>query len=215
MLTAKRFKQVKQDTFVIDKNLFEQDVKILEKRRVGKFDNPAVFYGSSTFRLWRNIKRDLSNHEILNLGFGGARIDYCSYYFDRLIKPNSVKSFIFYAGDNDIGDGKLPEQLLKSFVIFYNKFKEYFPKVCFTFVSIKPSIERFAFLDRIVASNKLIRGFLYEEPNTFYLNIFDDMLDEKGEIKKELFTQDNLHMSREGYKLWREKFLENYNQIFC
>ena len=208
------FEEVKKNNLVIDKNIFEQDVVNLEKKRVGKNDNSTVFYGSSTFRLWMSMKKDFSNFNILNLSFGGARIDYCLYYFDRLIKPNKIKSFVFYAGDNDIGDGKLPKNVLDSFISFYYKFREHFPKTHFTFVSIKPSIERLAFIERIEASNKLIRGFLSDQPNTFYLNIFDYMFDKDGEVIRELFTNDNLHMSRKGYLIWKDKFLENADNIF-
>lgn len=213
-LNLKTFEQVRKDSLIIDKNLFEQDIKILERRHVGKLVNPTIFYGSSSFRLWKSIKKDFPGHNILNLSFGGSRIDYCLYYFDRLIKPNKVKSLIFYAGDNDIGDGRLPKQILNSFLAFYNKFRESYPKTKFTFVSIKPSPERFPFLDRIKSSNNLIKQFLSQESNTFYLNVYDDMLNINGDVKKDLFTDDKLHMNKKGFALWKKIFLSNEKEIF-
>ena len=213
-INLRLFEQVKKDRLAIDKNLFEQDIRILERRYVGKLEKPTVFYGSSTFRLWNGLRKDFPQDSILNLGFGGARIDYCRYYFDRLIKPNKIKSMIFYAGDNDIGDGRIPKQVLNSFVAFYNKFREFYPQIKFTFVSIKPSPVRIHFLERITASNDLIKQFLAREPNTFYLNIFDDMLDKYGNIREELFTEDRLHMNRKGYSVWKKVFLENRDEIF-
>ena len=148
------------------------------------------------------------------MGFGGARIDYCLYYFDRLIKPSRPKSLIFYAGDNDIGDGRLPKQVLNSFIAFYNKFREYFPSAKFTFVSIKPSPDRFPFIERIIAANMLVKQFLSQEPRSNYLNIFDDMMDSEGKVREELFTDDGLHLSRKGYTLWKEIFLSREDEIF-
>ena len=208
------FEKVKKDPFVIDKNLFEKDIRVLERRIKARPEAPVIFYGSSSIRLWSTLKKDLGNYDIMNLGFGGSRIDYCRYYFDRLIKQKKLDSFVFYAGDNDVGDGRLPKQVLNSFVAFYHKFREAFPKARFTFVSIKPSPERFSFLERIDASNNLIKQFISNEPNTFYLNVFDEMLDQHGNVKENLFNEDGLHMNRKGYELWKKIFLENENNIF-
>ena len=150
----------------------------------------------------------------LNLGFGGSRIDYCRHYFDRLFRQKSLESLVFYAGDNDIGDGKVPKQILNSFVAFYYKFREKYPTAKFTFVSIKPSPARYSFIDRIEASNSLIKQFLSNEPYTCYLDVFSEMLDSNGNVRKELFTPDQLHMSRKGYDLWKEIFLKNKKNIF-
>lgn len=198
----------------IDELMFEGNVKLLERRRVGTKENPVVFYGSSSLRLWETIEQDFPGHDILNLAFGGSTIDYCSYYFDRLIKPNNIKSFVFYAGDNDIGHGKSATQVFDSFLILYNKFRESFTDTKFTFVSIKPSIERAKFINRIQKANKLIKEFLEREPNTFYLNVHDQMLNGDKLAKPELYTEDELHMSEKGYELWKEVFLENADEIF-
>lgn len=213
-INLKTFEQVEKESLVIDKNLFEQDVRILERRHVGKKSDATVFYGSSSFRLWRGMARDFPGYNVSNLGFGGARIAYCLHYFERLVKPNDVKSLVFYAGDNDIGDGCLPKQVLNFFVDFYYRFRESYPHTKFTFVSIKPSPVRFHFLKRIEASNDLIRQFLSRESNTFYLNVYDYMLNENGDVKEELFTEDGLHMNRKGYALWKELFLANEKGIF-
>ena len=134
--------------------------------------------------------------------------------FERVIKPNDVKSMVFYAGDNDIGDGCIPRQVLNSFVDFYHRFRESYPHTKFTFASIKPSPVRFHFLDRIKASNDLVSQFLSRDPNTFYLNVYDYMLNENGDIREELFTEDGLHMNRKGYALWKALFLANEKEIF-
>ena len=220
-INLKLFESVKEDsriyskkTMVIDEYLYEESVKILERERVGKKENPVVFYGSSSIRLWKTLQEDFSEQDILNLAFGGATIDYCSYYFDRLIKPNNIKSFVFYAGDNDIGNGKSPIQVLDSFLLLYNKFRKSFPDTKFTFVSIKPSVERSKFIKRTESANKLIKEFLSNEPNTFYLNIFDHMLNGNTQANKELFTEDELHLNEKGYDLWKKIFRENLDEIF-
>ena len=213
-INLKTFEQVEKQLPAIDKNLFEQDVRILERRHVGKKSGATVFYGSSSFRFWRGMARDFPQYNVINLGFGGARTAYCLHYFMRLIKPSEPKSLVFYAGDNDIGDGCMPKQVLNLFLDFYHRFREYYPHTKFTFVSIKPSPVRFHFLDRIEASNDLIRQFLSREADTFYLNVYDHMLNENREIREDLFTEDGLHMNRKGYVLWRKLFLADEKEIF-
>jgi hypothetical protein len=36
--------------------------------------DPVVFYGSSTIRLWKGMKNDFNELNVINLGFGGALI---------------------------------------------------------------------------------------------------------------------------------------------
>ncbi|NIP39019.1 MAG: hypothetical protein GWO07_09850, partial [Candidatus Dadabacteria bacterium] len=93
-INLKLFESVKKDSrmyskknMVVDEHLFEDNVKLLERKKVGTKENPVVFYGSSSVRLWERLDEDFAGHEVLNLGFGGATIDYCAYYFDRLVKP--------------------------------------------------------------------------------------------------------------------------------
>ncbi len=213
-INLRTFEQVEKNFFVIDRNLFEQDVRILERRHVGKLPGATVFYGSSSFRLWRGMSRDFAGHDVVNLGFGGARTAYCLHYFERLVEPSDPGALVFYAGDNDIGDGCLPEQLMSSFTAFYRRFRESYPAAKFTFVSIKPSPDRAAFLERIETANGLIRRFLSGEANTFYLNVYDSMLGTDGRPREELFGEDGLHMNRRGYALWRKMFLASEKEIF-
>ena len=215
------FEKVKEDsrvyskkTMVIDEYIYEEYVKLLETEKVGKADNPVIFYGSSSFRLWESVNDDFRDYNILNLAFGGATIDYCSYYFDRLIKPNKIKSMVFYAGDNDIGQGKYYKQVFDSFLIFYEKFRSEYPDTMFTYVSIKPSPDRAKFMSRIIKANEMIEEFLLNEDNTYFLNIFSHMMNGDNNVDEDLFSEDKLHMSRKGYELWRDIFLQNSARIF-
>ncbi len=213
-ISIQNFEQVDKALLIIDKNLFERDIKILQRRIVRGKGPATVFYGSSSFRLWKTLTRDFPDQTTLNLGFGGAKITHCLYYFDQLVKPINLKSLVFYAGDNDIADGCLPTQVLNFFAAFYRRFRELFPKTKITFVSIKPSPTRSHLLNRITKSNEFVMQFLSKESNTFYLDVYNRMLNKTREIRKEFFLEDGLHMSRKGYILWKETFLENKEEIF-
>nr|NIP31270.1 cyclic nucleotide-binding domain-containing protein [Candidatus Dadabacteria bacterium]NIQ15910.1 cyclic nucleotide-binding domain-containing protein [Candidatus Dadabacteria bacterium] len=56
-INLKFFEKVDRDNLVIDKNLFERDIRVLEKRYKDKSKDSSVLYGSSTLRLWKNVSK--------------------------------------------------------------------------------------------------------------------------------------------------------------
>lgn len=199
---------------MIEEAVFGEEVQHLADNKVGTKLNPVVFYGSSSIRLWDSLDSDFPEQEILNLAFGGSTIEYCSHYFEKLIEPNNLKKMIFYCGDNDIGNGNSPYQVLEDFKKIFFKFRRKFANKHFTFISIKPSIERFGLIGNIKEANALINNFLAEEPFTTYINVFDYMLNESGQVRKELFSDDLLHMNEKGYALWKELLSPYEPEIF-
>jgi hypothetical protein len=96
---------------------YEADVRSLVGRiKTGTIPpDPVVFYGSSTITLWDTLANDLALPNALNLGFGGSTLEACAYFFERIIVPVHPAALIVYAGDNDVGDGRSPENVLASF----------------------------------------------------------------------------------------------------
>ena len=123
---------------------YEAEVRVLERLRCTrpKITNPVVFYGSSSLRLWTSLAADLRNPRALNLGFGGSTLQACVYFFERLVPPEQPVSLVIYAGDNDLGDGRSPEDVLSSFRALAAKIEKQLPGIPFSFISIKPSPAR-------------------------------------------------------------------------
>jgi hypothetical protein len=95
---------------------YEEEVRTLEGMQATRplMAAPAVFYGSSTSRLWTTLAQDLGDPGIVNLGFGGSTLAACVHFFERLVQPVNPGSLPIYAGDNDPGDGRSPEGVLSS-----------------------------------------------------------------------------------------------------
>src|SRR5215203_89664 len=49
--------------------------------------NAILFVGSSSFRLWKNLKEDFSKHTVINRGFGGSSLQDVFYHKERIIYP--------------------------------------------------------------------------------------------------------------------------------
>jgi lysophospholipase L1-like esterase len=176
--------------------------------------SPVVFYGSSSIRLWTNLAEDLGDPRIVNLGFGGSTLAACSHYFERLVVPRQPASLIVYAGDNDLGDGRTAHDVIGSFRELLAQVDTRLGPIPFAFISIKPSPARWHLIDAIQLANATILEDLKARPNSTYIDVFKTMLKPDGSPRQELFAEDGLHLSREGYRVWAEQILSHRDTIF-
>ncbi|MFT4190059.1 MAG: SGNH/GDSL hydrolase family protein [Comamonas sp.] len=164
----------------------------------------VLFVGSSTVRLWSTLKADFPYIEhVINRGFGGSTMADNAYFVDRLVFPYRPRLLLIYAGDNDLAMGRGPERVLADFTAFFEAVRKELPQTRITYISIKPSPSRANLSAKIALTNALIQRFLETRPNTDYVDIYHPMLDGQGKPRPELFLQDQLHMNRAGYDIWK------------
>jgi lysophospholipase L1-like esterase len=195
-------------------NSFESEVTSLEARllQTPVASSPIVFYGSSSIRLWKSLQQDFSGYAVLNIGFGGSRLTDCVHYANRLVLPRKPASIVIYAGDNDLAVGTPPETVFSSFQKLFGIFRGYSPSVPIAFVSVKPSPARLIFLPNILKFNQLVRDFLKTQPETDYIDVFDDMLGQDHKPVLDLFVSDHIHLSPGGYQIMRRDIGEFLSQ---
>jgi lysophospholipase L1-like esterase len=166
--------------------------------------NPVVFVGSSSIRVWPNLKADFPGVDVLQRGFGGSTLDQVDHYAPRIVLPYCPRMIVVYAGDNDLADGRTPEQILTDFKAFVGLVRRPMPKTRIVFVSIKPSTARVTLLDKMRETNALVRQYIAADPSLTYVDVFTPMLGSTGLPRRELFQSDGLHMNAQGYAIWRE-----------
>lgn len=195
---------------------YESEVSQLEVRiKSGEITKGAnLFYGSSSFTMWKTLKEDLAPHNVENIAFGGSTIEACVHYFERLVLPCEPKSIIFYAGDNDIGNGVYHSDIMARFEALLLKRAQKLSGIKFTFLSVKPSPARHGLLLRIRLLNSYVKTRLDELDNVNYLDIHSLMYTPDGMPNPELFQADGLHMNANGYDIWRNILLSHSNKIF-
>ena len=178
-------------------------------------ENPVIFYGSSSLRLWDpTIRTDLESDSILNLAFGGSTVVTCGRYFDQIMEPfHSAKSMVIYAGDNDLGQGRSAEEIKDGFLRILDKVDQRFEQIPVFFVSIKPSPSKQSIFRTIVDSNRLIQQEASVRDNLHYVDIFTPMLTSAGRSNPEYFTEDMLHMNEAGYNVWTSVMLGRREEI--
>ena len=183
---------------------FESEIKAFEAS--DKTNPPPqgaiLFIGSSSIRLWKTLAKDFPQHQVINRGFGGSQIIDSVNYAERIVVPYAPKQIIFYAGGNDINAGKDPEQVFSDFKAFVEKVERALPHTSIAYISIAPNPARWAQVEKVRATNKLIEDYTRKDSRLTFINAFPKMLGEDGQPRPEIFGPDRLHMNAKGYELW-------------
>lgn len=165
--------------------------------------NIILFTGSSSIRVWNDLKTDFPKHNVLNRGFGGSQMTDMVNYADQLIVPYHPKQIFIYEGDNDIGAGKSPEEILVKADKLLLLIREKLPrKTNVLFISPKPSLLRWQLKDKYLDYNTKLEAWTKKQKNVTYIDVWTPMLDAEGNVLKDLFVEDGLHMNRKGYEIW-------------
>jgi len=180
------------------------------------FDNDKpvlLFAGSSSIRKWDNIEDSFPGFNVIKNGFGGSQFSDLIFYYDKLIAAYRADVILIYEGDNDIADGKKPAQVLKDAKHLLSAIRDDFPETPVVFISVKPSIARWGLKKEYEKVNKKLRKACSKNENTFYADVWDVMLDMNGDVRKDLFVKDDLHMNPSGYELWTSEITKVLNGV--
>jgi lysophospholipase L1-like esterase len=160
-----------------------------------------VFVGSSSIRLW-NLGMAFPGRRVLNRGFGGTQIQDSVQHVERLVLRHAPATVIFYAGDNDLSAGRTPQQVLADFQAFVGRVHAVLPETRIAFIGIKPSLARWALIEKVREANRLVRDACDRDDRLGFIDVDAPMLGWDGKPRADLFIKDGLHLSAKGYALW-------------
>ena len=161
-----------------------------------------VFAGSSSIARWESLDKDFAGIPVLNRGIGGYTLHENVQSFDRIILPYKPPIIVLYSGENDLTEGRTPDDVFQDFQNFVALVHTKLPATRIVYVSIKPSIARWALTDSIRAANRLIQDYVGKDKTLQYIDVFTPMLDASGQLRRELYVEDGLHMNATGYAIW-------------
>lgn len=184
---------------------WESDIAAYEAmdRKSPPVQDGIVFIGSSSVRLW-DVRKSFPDLPVVNRGFGGSQLADSVRYADRILIPYRPKTVVLYAGDNDLAAGKSPEQVLADYKAFAAKVHGALPDTRIVYVAVKPSPKRWALIEKMRETNRLIRAAAEQDPRQVFVDVEKPMLTAEGQPRAELYRPDELHLNEEGYKLWTE-----------
>ena len=161
----------------------------------------ALFIGSSTIRMWKNLDKDFPGIPIINRGFGGSQISDSVAYIERIVLPYKPKAIFFYAGGNDMASGKTPEAVAADYKAFVEKIRAKMPEVPIVWIEQGPSPSRWSQADKQKKLNQLVLDYTKTQPKLDYSKGWDEFLGADGKPRSEFFLPDKLHNNPEGYKV--------------
>lgn len=185
---------------------WDQKMARYEKKDSANFPpkDLILFVGSSTVENWHSLETDFPGKTVINRGVSGTKtIDQINYK-DRLITPYHPKQIFIYVGDNDIGYKWTPEEILAQFKTLFSTIRKEKPTAEIIYISIKPSIRRWKDKEQVEKTNGLMKAFIEQQPNAAYADVYYPMLTSKGELSPEFYREDGLHLTTEGYEVWKK-----------
>ncbi|OZI21487.1 GDSL family lipase [Bordetella genomosp. 9] len=172
----------------------------------------VLFVGSSSIRLWNGLETEFQSLPVVvKRGFGGSRMLDCTRHLHQLVEPYKPRLVLVYAGDNDLAEGRTPEQVLQAFTAFVEGVRTSLPSTRIAYISIKPSPSRVSLMPQIRETNELIHAYTLKTRNTDFIDIYTPMLDAAGQPRPELFREDLLHLNPQGYALWKRVITAHLN----
>ncbi len=170
-----------------------------------------VFLGNSLTQggKWETY---LPGKNIANRGISGDNTEGILARLDEIVKSKPSKLFI-EAGVNDISLNRSNEMIIDNYRKIIKTIKQQSPstQICITSVfPINKNVSKYKRLtgkeSQILELNKQLKK-LAKKTNAQYVDVFPQLMDDKGMLRKE-YTADGLHLTTQGYEVWRDKLLE-------
>jgi len=177
------------------------DAYIDQNRKLEDKSCDVLIFGSSSINMWNNIYEDLAPLTVIRRSYGGATIRDMIYNYDIIARGYHPKSIVLYVENDIVADISVGD-IYDLFRVFTAKIRRDYPDTPFYILSIKPSPSRESLLKRTVMLNSLLEDYANTAKNVHYIDITQGMYDNVGNIRKDIFLDDMLHMNSAGYDLW-------------
>lgn len=167
----------------------------------------VLLMGSSTMDYWKTWQTDIGGRLGYNVGIGGTIVEDWLYAYDRLVKPFNPSVILVFLGGNNINDmGHTGEYAASLMANLLNKMHADFPEaeIHYIYSMATPSCYKGGKFN--YEYGRFIEEMKQLVAKTDWLNGIDtfNYLTQDGEVKKELFRTDGIHLNEDGYKVFAE-----------
>jgi len=158
-----------------------------------------LFVGSSIFREWTDLERQMAPLPVLNRAFGGSRTWEVLHYADRIVIPYTPRIIVYYCGSNDVGSGASAAEVAANFKAFADKVAARLPDTRIFFVSINKAPEKQYAWDVVDEANSRIRDYARRDKRLGFIDVNPVLFDAAGRPRMELYREDELHFRPAAY----------------
>jgi len=181
---------------------YENEIRLLQSLNSTEPipDNAVVFTGSSIFRFWSTLTRDMAPLPVVNRSFGGARTWEMLHFFDRIVLPCQPDIIAYYCGSNDIECGENPEDIAARFQAFGELVRGELPRSRVFFISINLAPQKRACWDMIQTANRLVATLCEKNSALGYIDVNPVLLAAHAQPRTGLYQEDGLHLRPQAYQ---------------
>ena len=187
-----------------DAKYWEGEIAAFERRDVSNPppENAVLFVGGRDLRLWPRFAEDMAPVTVIQRGFGGAQISHIDHYRARIVLPYDPRAVVVMAGEADLSDvrGRRPEDLLDDFRTLALSLRAEGEDAPIYFVSLRPAPAREERWYGQQRANALIADYVRGEKEMYFIDVTSAMLDDKGNIRDDLYRWDGLTLNGKGYE---------------
>ena len=182
--------------------------------------NPSdaiLFIGSSSIRRWETMAKDMAPYSTIRRGYGGAKFTDMGVFAKRIVTPHHYRALVMFIGNGVTGDSKdhTPDQIEALARQIVSVSQRHQPNTPVFLIEITPCEKRFKAWPKIRAVNSRLREIALSTPHTYFIPTASHYLRADGTPRSELFVEDQLHLSKAGYKLWAKLICRRLNDVLA
>lgn len=185
---------------------WESEIEKFEQLDVAKsYPSDAVmFAGSSSIRLWSTLGKDMLPYNVIQRGYGGAKLSDFAVYADRILYPHQCQAIVLFIANDITGneDDKSPLEVSQLFKKTLYIIRRQFKDTPVFWVSVTPTPLRWHVWPEIKEAGEMIMEICEGHRNTYFIDTERYFTNSSGLPRAELFLEDRLHLNEEGYKVW-------------
>ncbi|MCK5694405.1 MAG: hypothetical protein KAI08_16185 [Bacteroidales bacterium] len=162
--------------------------------------------GSSSVRIWDSIHTDLAPFQVMQRGYGGAKLSDFNYYADRIIKTQQFKAIVIFVANDIAGveSDKAPKEVKRLFKDLVKQVRKRNPGTPVCWIEVTPTPKRWHVSKQIREASDFIEAYCSKQDDLHFISTFDQYTTPEGLPDSTLFRKDMLHLNRDGYLLWTD-----------
>jgi hypothetical protein len=192
---------------------WEADIQVIDSLNDVEYsdENTLLVTGSSSVRLWDSIHTDLAPYQVIQRGYGGAKLSDYNLYADRIIKPHQFKAIVIFVANDIHGgdDDRTPREMFQLYQTLVERIRSRNQDTPVFWIETTPTPSRWDVNPRARKANKLIREWSGESEDLHFISTFDAYMTPELLPDSSFFREDMLHLNQKGYKQWAEIILSS------
>ena len=176
-----------------------------------------LFVGSSSIRLWSTLAQDMEPFEVIQRGYGGAKLSDLTVFIERIIFPHPARAIVLFVANDITGqdEDKSAEEVERLFRELMAKIRRKYPETPVFWIATTPTPLRWPVWPEIASANNRIENACKEYENTCFIRTDSAFLDKTDRPVMELFQTDSLHLNTQGYAVWKKIIKGELERVLC